>query len=80
VEVEVKEKDKMVKKLECIHCKQKYVAVIGGPKSTLKRHIQQCACIKRARGKKKGLINFESCESANATGFNYPPGGYDHEM
>jgi hypothetical protein len=66
-----------VKKLECIHCKQKYVTVIEGPTSNLKWYIQQCACIKRAKGKKKGLINFESCESANATGFNYPTGGYD---
>jgi hypothetical protein len=26
---------------------------------------------------KKCLINFESCESVNATGFNYLSGGYD---
>jgi hypothetical protein len=43
----------MVKKLECIHCRKKYLAVVGGPTTTLKRHIQQCACIKRAKGKKK---------------------------
>jgi len=77
VEVEVKEKGKMVKKLECIHCRKKYLAVIGGPTTTLRRHIQQCACIKRAKGKKKGLINFESCESVNTTGFNYSSGSYD---
>jgi BED zinc finger len=56
LEVEVKEKGKMMKKLECIHCRKKYLTVIGGPTITLKRHIQQCACIKRAKGKKNASL------------------------
>jgi BED zinc finger len=70
------EKGKMMKKVKCLYCKKEYTPVIGGPTSTLKRHIQTCGYIKRAKGKKKGLITLGSCESDNIAEFT-SGGGYD---
>jgi BED zinc finger len=70
------EKGKMVKKVKCLYCKKEYMSVIGGPTSTLKRHIQTCGYIKRAKGKKKGLITLGSCGSDNVAEFT-SGGGYD---
>jgi hypothetical protein len=64
------EKGKIVKKVKCLYCKTKYVAVIGGPTLTLKWHIRTCRNIKRAKGKKKDIINFGSCGSDNVADFS----------
>jgi hypothetical protein len=46
---QVNEKGKMVQKLECIYCKQRYKGVMGGPTTSLRRHIDGCASIKKAQ-------------------------------
>ncbi|KAJ1692036.1 hypothetical protein LUZ63_008734 [Rhynchospora breviuscula] len=51
VEVEVKEKGKLVQKLECLYCKTRYKHVDGGPTSTLKRHLNSCPAFKKSKGK-----------------------------
>jgi BED zinc finger len=76
IEVEVMEKGNMVKKVKCLYCKKEYMSVIGGPTSTLKRHIQTCGYIKRAKEKKKGLITLGSCGSDNVAELT-SGGGYD---
>ncbi|KAJ1689773.1 hypothetical protein LUZ63_013928 [Rhynchospora breviuscula] len=65
-EVEVKEKGKMVPKVQCMHCKKKYKHVSRGPTTTLKRHIEsKCPKIRQMQGKTQGVINFEPQENVS---------------
>jgi BED zinc finger len=75
LEVEDK-KGQMVIMNQCNYCEKKYKAVIGGPTSTLQRHLQGCPYFKRSKGKTQGLIRFESCESGNVNELNTTR-GYD---
>jgi hypothetical protein len=58
------------------YCDKKYKVVIGGPISTLERHLQCCGCFKSSKGKTQGLISFESCERSNVSELNTNR-GYD---
>jgi BED zinc finger len=70
-EVEVKDKKgNMVMMNKCIHCDRPYKVVMGGPTTTLQRHLQACPYFKRSKGKTQGLIKFESCESGTIPELN----------
>jgi BED zinc finger len=69
-------KGQMVIMNQCNYCSKMYKAVIGGPTSTLQRHLQSCGWFKRSKGKRQGLIRFESCESGTVLELNTNR-GYD---
>jgi Domain of unknown function (DUF4413)/hAT family C-terminal dimerisation region len=50
---------------------------LEAPQQLLNGISNNALASKGPKVKKKGLVNFESCESVNATSFNYPSGGYD---
>lgn len=75
VDVEVEKKRKIVQKTVSLLLKKKYKVVIGGPISTLMRHIQAYPYIKRSKGKLK-VLSILSYESGTVPNLN-PSRGYD---
>jgi thioredoxin-related protein len=74
---EVKDKKgQMVMMNKCIYCERMYKVVMGGPTSTLQRHLQAYPYFKRSKGKTQGLIRFKSCESDTVPKLNSTR-GYD---
>jgi hypothetical protein len=69
----VKVKDKkgnMMMMNKCIHYDMPYKVMMGGPTTTLQRHLQACPYFKRPKGKTQDLIRFESCESETISELN----------
>jgi phage FluMu protein Com len=58
-EFETTVKDKVVRKIKCIHCNKPYTLMASGSTSHLLKHINDCYQIKKSKGQTKDTLVFQ---------------------